>query len=834
MKPSSDTSEAKIEVHIDSDAALSPFVIELSHGDRAKTVPARLSSLARALESSATDISAIPQDELVASLEDLSHQFRDPDIATRAPLLQDAEEVVDAAALLAPAIPLEDLQATDIFAELDLSADNSESKPEQAIESKPLPNLNKRRLSPLDLLRSLPIYRMSDRLRAASAFVVLSFLVVFPLHAIQGVSSLQTTKTELTATGTAAVDTLLRGKRALADDRFSVASSNFERASEQFAEADESLDRLHGATALLVGLIPQTRRTATSVQGLVDAGKNLSLAASKLTEAADDLTDRPSLDLTTKLSLLTTYIEQSIPYLITANDALENVDASIIPEDYQSTISDLQETTPKLLASMKEFVSFSEILGMMLGGEDKMRYIISAQNPAELRATGGFSGTFVEPDLYHGAIEAMNIPGGGTYDLQGQSPSIEPPAPFGLVNERWEFQDLNWDPDFPTTARRTLDFYEAAGGPTVDGFVSINSTVVPRLLEVLGPIEMPDYDTVVDAENFLFVTQKIVDMDYAIYADEDTERIEEAPKAFLADFAPVLLERIQEADVPVLLSLLDVVGDALNTDDIYVYFADNDLQSAVQARGWTGAIRQTEGDYLRVVHTTLGGGGKTGFIIDQDVEVDIAVDPDGMITNHVTITKTHRGMPNTVFEGYNEVDYLRLYVPEGSELITADGFEIPPDDLFKKSDIPLLEDKTINLIESNRTVHAPTHTDVWNEHGKTVFGNYMQTKPGEIEVVTFTYILPMRMQDLTLEPSFFEKALDRLGSRDLEPYTFLLEKQPGVYTRSTEINLQLSDDRAVIWTSNEGADGPEGILLDNTYDHLVRLLIENTFPYELP
>ncbi|KKR89479.1 MAG: hypothetical protein UU36_C0026G0003 [Candidatus Uhrbacteria bacterium GW2011_GWE2_41_1153] len=168
---------------------------------------------------------------------------------------------------------------------------------------------------------------------------------------------------------------------------------------------------------------------------------------------------------------------------------------------------------------------------------------------------------------------------------------------------------------------------------------------------------------------------------------------------------------------------------------------DNKLQSDIKALGWSGSLLQTDGDYLMVVDSNLGGG-KTDSVIKQDIDVDVEIQADGSIINTVTITKEHTGLANALFEGINNVDYLRLYVPKGSELLQASGFEIPDESLFKIANAPLATDKDLLLWTSNFTQDPISGTDIWNEQGKTVFGNWMQTKPGETEIVTFTYRLP--------------------------------------------------------------------------------------------
>ncbi len=193
-----------------------------------------------------------------------------------------------------------------------------------------------------------------------------------------------------------------------------------------------------------------------------------------------------------------------------------------------------------------------------------------------------------------------------------------------------------------------------------------------------------------------------------------------------------------------------------------------------------------------VVNTNLGGG-KTDTVIDQKVDITANVAADGTIENTVTVTKTHRGMKNALFTGANNVDYLRLYVPRGSVLLTASGFEAPEEELFETSDIPLEVDEDLALHMKNVQKEIGSGTDVWEEEGKTVFGNWMQTAPGETEVVTFTYRLPFKL-NLEQKESF-------LTGTDSVPYSLFVQKQPGVVSRHTDVHVVMPSAVNVLWTS---------------------------------
>lgn len=798
---------------------LSPYIIKLTRPSDAPSIATPAEQLAQRLIVDDGEDDALPTSlraDLALNARELTDQLRDVDIVLDVPVLDaselppldgeaDVPEFLDFPEILAAsaqAIP-EPL----ILAVHDAAPARGVVLREETIEEAPRPRAS-------FSLRRIVVLPHGWQ-RALAAFMGLSFLLVMPLHAMQTLGDARGDVTEITEAGRAAIEDFSRGASALADARYTLAKDEFSRAAEKFADAESDIGDMHAAIAAVVNVIPQTDRTYESVKGLVTAGRELSTVAATMSEAADQIAPATSIDLVTKLSLLATAAESAAPHADIAAASLANVDPSIVPAEYAERVAELKAYAPTLATSLREFLTFSSALTTMLGGDGAMRYLVAFQNSTELRPTGGFVGSFAEMTVRNGAIDEMRVPGGGTYDTQGQlTEFVAAPSPIGLINARWELQDANWFPDFPSSARKMQWFYEHAGGPTTDGVLAINSAFVVNLLAIVGPIEMPEYGRTIDAENFMFETQKIVELEY--------DKTQNTPKAFIGDLAPLLLERITEADMPTFLAVLDLVGTSLAQKDIQIYFDDNGLESAIEELGWSGSLKKTEGDYLMVVNTNLGGG-KTDMVIDQDVQVDVTIADDGSVVNTVTITKTHHGMPDALFSGRNNVDYLRLYVPEGSELLSADGFEIPADELFEESDVPLELDDDLALAMTNVRKDPNSGTAVWDEEGKTVFGNWMQTAPGETQVVRFTYKLPF-----TVAPEshgLIAAAKKQLGWGSVLPYSMLVQKQPGAALRTTAVTVNVPSSWQTVWTSHDGL-ADSGAIVDNATDAFFRLLVD--------
>lgn len=626
--------------------------------------------------------------------------------------------------------------------------------------------------------------------RAIGAFVLLSCISVLPLQAMTVVSDLRDSKADAESASYAALDALKAGAGAVAAQDAGGARNSFDRAAERFGAARRAVDDLGGTVTFLVGALPSGGSARAGIE-LVGAGESLSRAGARLADGVI-AAGKSSSASTDRLRLIDGYARSALPFLEDARERIERVDADDVPETVRPSFLSLKERVPAAADGLRQYLAVSEALVDILGGNGTRQYLAVFQNDTEMRPTGGFMGSFAELTVRDGEIVAMNVPGGGTYDMRGTFKDfLVAPDPLRLLSARWEFQDANWFPDFPTSARQIMQFYEASGGATVDGVVAVNSNYVSDLLSMLGEFHMPEYGRVITGANFVPEAQKIVELEY--------DKAENKPKEFIGDLAGEVLTRAKELSGNDFLTLLEHVNQGLERREIQLYFADDAAQKTVTDLGWDGGIRWTEGDYLMVVDTNLGGG-KTDGVISQTVDMLVNVASDGTATNTVTVARTHHGSPDDLFSGANNVDYLRLYVPKGSQLLSASGFTPPPKELFEEPEEGWKIDDELIYAAQTEAQHRESGTAIHEEQGKTVFGNWVQTRPGATSTVTFTYRLPFKVAVPTVSKTtaFLNDLLDR---PDIARYTLLVQKQSGVQDRVTRVRVETPDALQALWTS---------------------------------
>jgi len=489
------------------------------------------------------------------------------------------------------------------------------------------------------------------------------------------------------------------------------------------------------------------------------------------------------------------------PLLAQAAGSLAAVDLKAIPEASQSDFNNLKAGLPVVSQVIDRFIAESEALLGILGHYQKKRYLIVFQNNTEIRPTGGFMGSYALVDVKQGKIVNLEIPGGGFYDLQGSlRVKAVSPEPFHLINPVWEPQDANWFFDFPTSAEKIIWFYYKAGGPTVDGLITLNTFVLKDILAMTGPVDMPQYGRTITADNFIEEIQTVVEFEY----DRQLNR----PKQIIADLAPVLIERLFEFQESQYLGLTDILAKNLAEKDLLLYFTDDQTEKLVRDLDWAGQVKETGKDYLAVVNTNIAGG-KTDGVIRQKISHQAEIMPDGSLIDTVRVARTHLGNKANIFTGVNNVDFIRIYTPLGSTLLSADGFSPPPAEYFEDPPEGYYYDQDLSAIESQKLVDPLTQTVITTENNKTVFGNWVQVDVGQTAEAVFKYRLPFKIKFSENKPAgLTDKLKSFLGltNQEMVYYSLLIQKQPGDW--QTDFNSQLTApaDWRLEWSYPESFD----------------------------
>ncbi|MFH2018690.1 MAG: DUF4012 domain-containing protein, partial [bacterium] len=574
--------------------------------------------------------------------------------------------------------------------------------------------------------------------RVVKVTTVAALLLIIPSQTNSYYHNFKNTTNKIASDSTQGFASLQDSTAAMMGADLPAAQSSLTDALQKFETAAETLDTKYKWLKNVASAIPFVKDEVQSRQRLLLAGQKIALGNTYLLKGIGESQADNDMALTERVAIITIHLKAALPNYQEAMENINGVKPETLPLEYQTSFVDFSQLFGAIVNDMENMVDLGQAVQEIFGAEGLRRYLLVFQNPAEIRPTGGFAGSFAVMDVKDGKIVNMTVPAGGSYDLQGQlSESVVPPSPLLLANKRWEFQDANWFPDFSASAEKLLWFYRKSRGSTCDGVIAINASVLERLLSIVGPVIDEKRGLTLTSANALPIIQNVV--------ETGEEKKENKPKQILTDLAPKFLEYFSNIKPANLLPLLTNLEESLEQKEIQTYFTDEKTQNTMKSFGWAGKIlpiNHTQ-DYLMAVNTNIQGQ-KSDAKIKQHISHQAVVQDDGTIIDSVVITREHTGNNEEKLYGETNIDYIRLYVPEGSELLSAGGFTWPDENKFKVPDAWSKKDKTLNNLEKEIKYDEKSGTRITNEFGKTAFGNWVITEPGQKTEIQFVYRLPFK------------------------------------------------------------------------------------------
>jgi len=418
------------------------------------------------------------------------------------------------------------------------------------------------------------------------------------------------------------------GDQLLAGDPTAAAAS-FEEGRELFSNAANGA---RGPVLRAGAWLPVAGRTVDAVRGIAEAGATTAEAANVLAAALAEVPGGPA-GLAPSNGVLP--IERIPPLAEAAKEAdvLMTKAVSRLAEAPDSLligpVAPARRTAEEELRRLNETIhaasSLLQGLPGFLGADGPRRYFFGAQNPAELRGTGGLIGAYSILRIDDGRfrlgpfvpIHSLPAP---------RLDQVPPPNEDYAANyDRFRGDGRFWTainvmPDFPSVAQAILNSYEAATGEGLDGVILADPFALAALLAASGPVELPGHEILIDAHNVVpFTTNEA----YSLLPDP------EARKRLLGDVARAAFERFiaqPSADLEDLKLLLQAAADR----HLLAYSENPRMQEGLLATPVGGALVpvDSKGDLVSVVVNSAAGS-KVDFYQDRDIRYSVVLDDDG-------------------------------------------------------------------------------------------------------------------------------------------------------------------------------------------------------------
>ncbi len=358
----------------------------------------------------------------------------------------------------------------------------------------------------------------------------------------------------------------------------------------------------------------------------------------------------------------------------------------------QKLLASILPLLPTLDAVLMQRDTLREPLEWMLGIGQQRTFLVEPMDSSELRATGGFTGQFGELAINGAHIGSLKLSNIGIYEedhsdvgsppdptvypkVRGQTPPLPYSVWWPIPN--FGMRDANLSADFPTSARLVMNRYTYEFGRNVDGVIMFTPTLIEQVLDVTGPIAIPAYNQTITAQNLTDLLHYYQLDNTGIYQEEVVEHVNDtqvARKLFTQRVTTALINTVTHLPLDKMLSLADQVFQSMKTKDLQVYVTNPAMESLIGTYGSTGALdRSANQDELTIVQSNLGANKASQYVMTT-IQDTIQLDQQGGATHNLHLTLDYQPTGD-VYGLPTYRDYVRIYVPLTSQLITGNGFD---------------------------------------------------------------------------------------------------------------------------------------------------------------
>lgn len=438
----------------------------------------------------------------------------------------------------------------------------------------------------------------------------------------------------------------------------------------------------------------------------------------------------------------------------------DKVNTSHYPENFadynvRDNLNQLKYLIDESAAMIRNGKPLIESAPYLLGIDDKRTYLVLFQNDKELRPTGGFLTAYSIMEVEGGKFNPTISD--DIYNLDARyKPVIAAPDPIVdyikgpyILSKNLRLRDMNWSPDFYDSMKLFTQEAEKVGVDGIDGVIAVDTQFLVNILEVLGSVGVSgfgNFSTEIvpqcNCPQVIYELESFADVEGPIVWDPNTGEIVYRPpnsdnrKRIIGPLMNAVLSNAFGQPKEKLPDLVEAAFKSLTEKHVLFYLYDDKAQKAVEEFGIAGRLENPASDYLHINDSNLGGR-KSNMYVTQEVDQTVEIAKDGTVTKTLVITyknpEKHDGWLNSVLP-----NWVRIYVPKGSELISFEG-------VSEKAD-PYLD------LE------------------KSVFSGYFELRPQGVAKVTIKYKLPFKVKDK------YELMVQKQPGTDSPLFTFTIGK----------------------------------------------------------
>jgi uncharacterized protein DUF4012 len=610
---------------------------------------------------------------------------------------------------------------------------------------------------------------------------------------------------------------LLRAKGAMEAGRDAFFAGDLPGARHHFDDAASAFiqarSKVGGPLMRLAGNLPILGRTPDAIEAMASAGTNVAAAGSQLAQAVALLPGglaalAPknhffSLDALSRLQPVLSTVSGLVQQ---GSEVLAGAERAWVLAPVADALRQFEAPLEELDRALGSAAVISAQLPEFLGTRGLRQYFVAAQNPAELRGTGGFIGSYALLQAYRGGVRFTRFQPIETLpDAVGQ---ITPPNPD--YAERYEdfggagfWRNINVTPDFPSAAVAIERLYREVRGVKLDGVIAASPQSLAALLSATGPVKVPSLGATLSSENVV---------DYTTHTAYSRITNAELRKRVLGDAARATFDRfIVGARNPI--GGIRALAEAVAEGHLLFHAVNEDVQRAFDLARISGRLERTGGDFVSVSATNAAAN-KLDFYVGRSLDYDVRLNADGSANSTLTVRLDNpapsSGQPQYVigpYRGVSEagesVSFLSAYCTEACELErhTIDG--------------------------------GPAPVGVERELGHRVFSEFVHVDSGDATELGYELSVPDAWIGDALSGAYRLTIQDQPSTLQPTTVTVTVHSPPGTDISDTSLPMEVRGDRAT-WTGRVGKLLTLEVefqrpLLNRAWSRFVRFLVKPLF-----
>lgn len=427
---------------------------------------------------------------------------------------------------------------------------------------------------------------------------------------------------------------LSRGRDHLQDARSALIAGDLDTAAERFDAAARAFGDAEATAAgrlgRLAGWVPLVGNNVDVAAGLARAGMHVAGAGSLLTGALAELpkglgslAPRGGRIPVGMLARLSTTAADARAEIHAAFTDMESTPSSFLVGPVEQARWDAEEQIGDADRALLAAELVLRGMPSFAGADGQRRYLLVAENPAELRGTGGIWGayallSFVRGELDVGAVRPIqSLPSVSADDLPAPNPDYR--RNYDQFGGAGSWLNMNMTPDFPSAAKAALAAYRAGTGDMLDGVIAADPFALQAMMEVTGDIEVPGLGRSLPAEDVVAFTTNEA---YARF--KEPARRKEVLGAVAADVLRQFVNMDEHG-----IARLRIIAETAAEGHLKVYTGQADVERGLETAGAAGGLETPLGSDVLAVTVNNAGGNKIDYYAARSVSYSVQLGGDG-------------------------------------------------------------------------------------------------------------------------------------------------------------------------------------------------------------